>query len=191
MQHLKPLIALALLCAIATTDAQTPISAASDPSVVAPQTHVTIYDLSWMDQSKMEQEIIALSELTTNKIGTPIRIDLGDLDTLQTLINKKIVAQDDYKTQQAMGLVLGNLILADFPETFEWKIYADELGRSRALCVKKTRHCLFPITMLSRRMEMGTTLDVKKVHRDAITLMEKYLPKMPYGGGIMYKLPGH
>lgn len=191
MQHLKSLIALALLCSMTTTNAQAPISAASEPNVVALQTNVTTYDLSWMDQSKMEQEIAALSELTASKIGTPIRADLGDLDTLQTLIDKKIVAQDDYKTQQAMGLALGNLILADFPDTFEWKIYEDELGRSRALCVKKSHNCLFPITMLSRRMEMGTTLDVKKVHRDAITLMEKYLPKMPYGGGIMYKLPGH
>jgi hypothetical protein len=30
---------------------------------------------------------------------------------------------------------------------------------------------------------------VKKIYDDAILLMEKHLPKLPYDGGIMYRLP--
>ena len=62
-------------------------------------------------------------------------------------------------------------------------------GRSRALCVKQTSSCLFPVTMLSRRMKVGTKPDVKKIYNEAILLMQKHLPKLPYDGGIMYKLP--
>jgi hypothetical protein len=189
MYHFKPLIALAFLCAVASTNAQSPMNVVSEPTAVAPPKDVTINELGWMDKSKMEQEIIELSELTQSKLGTPIRKDLSDLDTMQRLIDKNVVAQDDYKTQQAMGVALGNLILADFPNTFEWKIYEDEIGRSRALCVKKTSDCLFPVTMLSRRMEVGTKPDVKKIHTDAIARMEKHLPNLPYDGGIMYKFP--
>ena len=189
MYHLKPLIALVFVCAVATTNAQTPMNVVSEPTVAAPPKDVAIKELGWMDKSKMEQEITELSELTRSKLGTPIRTDLSDLDTMQRLIDRNIVAQDDYETQQAMGVVLGNLILADFPNTFEWKIYEDEIGRSRALCVKKTSDCLFPVTMLSRRMEVGTKPDVKKIHGDAIMRMEKHLPKLPYDGGIMYKFP--
>jgi Domain of unknown function (DUF3806) len=189
MNYLKSLIAIALTCTIATTNAQTPLNVVSEPTVVAPPKDVIIKELGWMDKNKMEQEITELSELTKTKLGTPIRKDLSDLDTMQRLVDKNVVEQDDYETQQAMGLVLGNLILADFPNTFEWKIYEDEIGRSRALCVKKTSDCLFPITMLSRRMEVGTKPDVKKIHIDAIMRMEKHLPKLPYDGGIMYKFP--
>lgn len=191
MNYLKPLIALALTFTLANTQAQTPMNVVSDEPPAHPKKEAAITDLSWMDKNKMEQEITELSELTQTKLGTPIRKDLSDLDTMQRLVDRNIVAQDDYNTQQAMGLALGNLILADFPNTFEWKIYEDEIGRSRALCVKKTSDCLFPITMLSRRMEVGTKPDVKKIHTDAILLMEKHLPKLPYDGGIMYKFPRH
>lgn len=187
MTYLKPLITLILTCAM-TAHAQSPLNVVSKPAAAAPQKEAAITELGWMDKSKMDKELSALSELTQTKLGAPIRSDLSDLITMQRLIDENIVAQNDYGTQQAMGVALGNLILADFPNTFEWKIYEDEIGRSRALCVKKTSECLFPITMLSRRMEVGSKPDVKKVHSDAILLMEKHLPKLPYDGGIMYRL---
>ncbi len=191
MNYLKPLIAFAFTFTLAATHAQTPMNVVSNPTPAPPKKEAVITDLSWMDKNKMEKELTALSELTQTKLGAPIRTNLTDLDTMQRLVNQNLVAQDDYGTQQAMGVALGNLIQADFPATFEWKIYEDEVGRSRALCVKKTSDCLFPITMLSRRMEVGTKPDVKKIHTDAILLMEKHLPKLPYDGGIMYKLPRH
>lgn len=150
---------------------------------------VTINEPGWIDRNQMDQDTAKLNELTLAKIGTPIRRNLSDLDTLQKLLDNNVVAQDDYQTQQAMGIVLGNIMQADFPDTLVWKIYEDSIGRSRALCVKETSHCLFPITMLSRRIELGSKPDVKKVYADAIALMEKYLPQLPYGGGIRYRLP--
>ncbi|MEN0037698.1 MAG: DUF3806 domain-containing protein [Cellvibrio sp.] len=149
----------------------------------------TVHNLGWIDENQMEQDAAKINELTLSKIGTPIRRDLGDLETLQKLIDQNLVAKDDYKTQQSMGIVLGNIMQADFPDTLVWQIYEDNIGRSRALCVKETNHCLFPITMLSRRIELGSKPDVKKVYADAIALMEKHLPQLPYGGGIRYRLP--
>ena len=189
MNYFKALITLALGCAIAAASAQSPLNNRPESTAIAAPKNVAIKELSWMDKNKMEQDIAKLSEFTQTKIGIPIRQNLSDLDTLQRLIDKNIVAQDNYKTQQAMGMVLGNLILADFPNTFEWKIYEDEIGSSRGLCVKSTSDCLFPITMFSRRMEVGIKPDVKKIHTDAIMRMEKHLPKLPYDGRIMYQLP--
>lgn len=166
-----------------------PMNVTSTKTTLTETKEITLTDLSWMDQNRIEKELSALNELAQTKIGTPIRRDLSDLDMLQRLINENLVARDDYDTQQAMGVALGNVMLADFPSTLEWKIYEDNLGRSRALCVRKTTECLFPVTMLSRRMEVGTKPDVKKIYNDAIMLIEKHLPKLPYDGGIMYKLP--
>lgn len=191
MKHLTALLALAFIFVVTAAHAQSPLNVVSKPAAAAPKREPVITELGWMDHNKMDKELTALSDLTQTELGAPIRKDLSDLDTMQRLVDSNVVEQSDYATQQAMGVVLGNLILADFPNTFEWKIYEDDLGRSRALCVKKTSDCLFPITMLSRRMEVGSKPNVKQIHNDAILRMEKHLPKLPYDGGIMYKLPRH
>lgn len=185
-------IALTLFASTTYCYAQyTPLNVVSDTKkVTKPEdAKVVIKDLGWMDHNKMEQEIAAVNELAQTKTGNSLRGDLSDLQTLQRLAEGRWVAHDDYETQQAMGVVLGNVMLADFPTTFEWKVYEDKIGRSRAICVKNTTECLFPVTMLSRRMEVGTVPQVRKIYDDAILLMEKHLPKLPYDGGIMYRLP--
>lgn len=190
MKFLNQLVAVALICAAPITIAQqSPLNVVSKPSAAPTQKEPVITDLGWMDHNRMEQETTKVNELAQTKTGTPLRRDLTDLDTLQRIINNDLVAVDDHETQQALGVVLGNVMLADFPTTFEWKVYEDDLGRSRAICVKHTSSCLFPVTMLSRRMEVGTKPDVKKIYDEAILLMQKHLPKLPYDGGIMYKLP--
>lgn len=192
MNTRKFIVAISLLATSHISYAQyTPLNVVSDSQKVgsAEEKEVSVKDLSWMDQSKMEQEISSVNELAQTKIGSKIRQDLSDLQTLQRLVDGSWITRDDYKTQQAMGVVLGNVMLADFPHTFEWKVYEDAVGRSRALCVKKTKECLFPVTMLSRRMEVGAKPDVRKIYDDAVVLMEKHLPKLPYDGGLMHRLP--
>lgn len=190
MKLLNHLMAIALIFATPIASAQqSPLNIVSKPSAAPPQKEPVITNLGWMDHNRMEQETTKINELAQSKTGTPLRRDLTDLGTLQRIINDELIAIDDRESQQALGVVLGNVMLADFPTTFEWKVYEDDLGRSRAICVKQTSSCLFPVTMLSRRMEVGTKPDVKKIYNEAILLMQKHLPKLPYDGGIMYKLP--
>ncbi|QEY14967.1 DUF3806 domain-containing protein [Cellvibrio sp. KY-GH-1] len=170
--------------------AQTPMNVVNKQApTIETKKEIQIKELGWMDKNRMDQETTKINELTQTKLGTPLRRDLSDLSTLQRIVDKELVATDNFELQQAMGVVLGNVMLADFPNTLEWKIYEDELGRSRALCARKTNDCLFPVTMLSRRMEVGTKPNVRKIYDDALLRMEKHLPKLPYDGGIMYRLP--
>lgn len=181
-----------LLMCVSNSHAQhTPLNIVSETTKPSNSENkeISIQELGWMDQSRMEQEVASVDELAQTKLGSTLHRDLGDLQLLQRLVDGKWISRDDYKTQQALGVVLGNVMLADFPNTLEWKIYEDKIGRSRALCVKKTAECLFPVTMLSRRMELGSVPNVRKIYDDALLLIEKHLPKLPYDGGIMYRLP--
>ncbi len=193
MKKIKFIVSITLLCSasIGFASQYSPLNVVSEKNKAPVETpkEVTIKNLGWMDQNKMEQEITAVNELAQTKIGSTIHRDLSDLQLLQRLVDGNWVARDDYETQQAMGVVLGNIMLADFPTVFEWKVYEDKIGRSRAICVKNTSECLFPVTMLSRRMEINSRPDVKKIYDDAILLMEKHLPKLPYSDDIMYRLP--
>lgn len=189
-----PLFCASLVAATTSISAiaqnQSPMNVVTKaPTVIETQKPPVISDFEWMDKSLVEQEITKINNLSQTKIGTPLRRNLSDLDTLQRLIDRGLVADDDYETQQAMGVVLGNVMQQDFPNTLEWKIYLDDLGRTRALCARKSSDCLFPITMLSRRMEAGIKPDVRKIYDDSIMRLEKHLPKLPYDGGIMYRLP--
>ncbi len=170
--------------------AQTLLNTAAEKSAneISPQ-KITIEDLDWIDKKHMDEEAIRIDKFVQSKLGISIRRDVTDLNSLQRIFDSKLVEPSDYKMLQAMGIVLGNVMQADFPSALEWKVYSDELGRSRALCVRNTANCLFPVTMLERRVEAGIRPDVKKIYHDAILSMEKYLPQVPYGGGIMYRLP--
>ena len=148
---------------------------------------VTIESLGWSDRNYLEKQVATIDEIARTQMGTQVRQNLDDLDLLQKIVDRGLIPQNDTQDLQAMGAVLGNVMIADIP-ALEWKVYEDSLGRSRALCVKGMRECLFPITMLSRRMEKGLKPDVKRVYEEALELMADHLPQYPYGGGTMRKL---
>jgi hypothetical protein len=172
-------------------DTYTPLNVITKPKTATTSAEtipVQIEELGWMDQSRMSQQITRIDELAQTKLGVALQQDLTDLATLQRIIDKDLVVQDDYATQLAMGAVLGRVMHADFPDTLVWKNYRDAQGVSVSLCVKNTSDCLFPITMLTRYMRIGTKPEVKKVYYDAFKYIEKHLPKIPYDGRVMHKL---
>ncbi|UTF60455.1 DUF3806 domain-containing protein [Gilvimarinus sp. DA14] len=147
---------------------------------------VTISDLSWTDESFLSQQRARIDRLARENLGSQIRGDKSDLSTLQRIIDRELVKKDDTITQQALGVVLGDVMLKDEQE-LTWKVYEDKVGRSRALCAMSVEECLFPVTMLSRRMRVGLKPDVKKVYVEALELIAESLPKLPYGEVREYK----
>ena len=147
---------------------------------------VTISDLSWTDESFLSTQRATIDRLAREKLGSQIRGNKTDLNTLQRIIDRELIAQDDAITQQALGVVMGDLMLKDEKE-LEWKVYEDKLGRSRALCAMTVEECLFPVTMLSRRMRVGLKPDVKKIYVEALELIAESLPELPYGEVREYK----
>lgn len=181
-----PLAAIVLCMGVVTAQAQTQLNIQQSP--VVDEVKLTIKDLGWMDKSHMEKEVQKVDQLAQLKLGRQLHKNLSDLDLLQQLVDKNWVKNDDTSMQQAMGMALGNVMLADFPNTLEWKIYEDSLGRSRALCAKGTKECIFPVTIIQRRMQIGTRPEMQKLYDTALARMEKFLPQIPYGGGILHKL---
>ncbi len=180
---------LALLILAGVAQADTPLNViGQDTAKPKIENKVAIEDMGWMDRNKMDKQLSKINDLTQTKLGSPLRKNYSDLDTLQRLVDKSLVDPKDADTQQAMGIAMGEVFLADFPHTLEWKIYRDNLGRSRALCAKGTQQCLFPVTMLSRRMEVGSKPNVRKIYNDAVNMMAEFLPKMPYGGEVLHAL---
>ncbi len=168
----KTLVALAALLLSASLSAQLP----------KPEVLVLIEDLTPNDQGYMARQVEYVDKIARTRLGAQVRGNLEDLTLLQRIIDQKLIATDDKEGLQSMGAVLGQVMAADVP-SLEWKIYRDKAGRSRALCARNTQQCLFPITMLSRRVEVGLTPDVSKVYSEALALIDPYVAQIPYGGG--------
>ncbi|MDO3382191.1 DUF3806 domain-containing protein [Gilvimarinus algae] len=168
----KALIALLVFCSASTL--------AQEPSAT-----VTITDLSWTDESFLSNQRARVDRLTKEQLGTPLRGDKTDLSTLQRIVDRELIGASDTLALQALGVVLGDAMIVAEPE-LEWKVYEDKLGRSRALCAASVNECLFPVTMLSRRMAAGLKPDVKKVYVEALELIAESLPELPYGGERQY-----
>lgn len=129
-------------------------------------------ELSWLQRRHLDQQVEQVDELARLKLGTPVRGNLDDLELLQRIIYRGLIRPTDVAALQALGAVLGNVMVADLE--LEWKVYIDGEGRSRAACLPDSDQCLFPITMLSRRMEVGLLPDVQRIYADSREMVESY-----------------
>lgn len=141
-----------------------------------------IFDLTWADESDLERKEQAVERIGQRHFGQSLRHDKSDLELLQRIADRKLIKENDLENLQALGVVLGNTLQQELG--LEWKVYADEKGRSRALCVPETENCLFPMTMLSRRLEVGLPVDVETIYEDAVAAIDPYLPDQNAYDGI-------
>jgi hypothetical protein len=134
-------------------------------------TPLSAIDQQFMSDQRDRVESLA-NRLGRNMTGTEER----DIDTLQRILDKKLIASDDTITLQAMGVVLGDLLAQRLK--MAWIVYRDKKGRSRALHYQGTEVYLFPITMISRRQAVGSQRRVQSIYEETVS---KTLPRIPGG----------
>ena len=144
---------------------------------------------SWAQGSGIEQRIEPLSPLdrqfmdSQRKTVAEFANDMGrtlsgnadrDLDTLQRILDSNAVAREDLLTQQAMGVVFGDLLAKEL--SMKWVIYRDRAGRSRALRYGNEDIYLYPITMISRRYSAANDKSVPEIYEDVVNGTRPRLP---------------
>ncbi|WP_188151519.1 DUF3806 domain-containing protein [Teredinibacter waterburyi] len=139
----------------------------------------TVRELNWLNKNYLMKQRNSVDALTRAHFGSQIYGNRSDLALLQRIVDENLIEASDTSQLQALGVVLGD-VLAKENKELVWMVYEDELGPTQSICVAKTKHCLFPVTMLSRRMEVGIKPNVNKVFNDALAEMKPFLPKLPY-----------
>lgn len=138
-----------------------------------------ISQLSVIDRDFMEDQRQAVDERARGALGRQIRGEKdNDLDVLQQLLDRRLVQPDETVLLQGMGVVMGDLLAAELG--MDWVIYEDKLGRSRALRFGLGEHYLYPVTMISRRYEVGATVDVRAIYDKSVELIRPHLPPRPF-----------
>lgn len=138
-----------------------------------------VSELSVIDRNFMETQRRDVDALARTYLGRQVRVQKdNDLEVLQQLLDRNLVKRDDTVMLQGMGVVLGDVLREELG--LRWVIYEDALGRSRALRLGQTDHYLYPVTMISRRYEVGAPVDVRAIYDKAVSLMQPFLPKKPF-----------
>lgn len=141
-----------------------------------------VSELTWADKNDLARKEQAVESVGQRHFGQSLRHDKSDLKLLQRIADRKLIKQNDVENLQALGVVLGNTLQQELG--LKWQVYSDRKGRSRALCVPNTEHCLFPMTMLSRRLEVGLPVNVKRIYQDAVAVIDPYIPDRNAYDGI-------
>jgi hypothetical protein len=139
-----------------------------------------IEELTWMDRNHLAKQREVIDGLARFEFGRPVRGNKSDLRLLQRFVDERLIPRSDIQELQALGAVLGEVYVQEYD--LVWRSYEDEKGRSHAVCVENSNNCLFPITMLSRRIVAGLIPDVEKIYNNGIEIITPYLPKRPFDG---------
>ncbi len=139
-----------------------------------PNFDVLIESLTAIDRQFMADQRMRVERLA-NRLGRGLTgVADRDLDTLQRILDDRLVPAEDTLTLQAMGVVFGDL-LGDHLD-MDWVVYRDHKGRSRALRYRQMDVYLFPVTMISRRQEMGSERRLKPLFDDTVRDTRLLLP---------------
>ena len=135
--------------------------------------------LGTLDRQFLQQQRNRVDELARFDLGRQLQTDKNNnLGILQTLLERRVVTADQTLELQAMGVVLGDLLAAEL--VMKWVIFEDRYGRSRALQLGSSDNFLFPITMISRRVEAGASVDVTAVYEKARKIIQPYRTPLPF-----------
>jgi len=145
----------------------------------AVQSASRIEELSKLDLAFMDRQRTLLGDLAATELGRRFSGNReADLDLLQTLLDRRLVRPEQTRELQAMGIVLGDLLAAEFD--LHWVVYEDNIGRSRALRFEDTDFVVFPVTMISRRREVGDETPVADIYGKAADIVRAEIPAMPF-----------
>jgi len=143
------------------------------------QETVRIGEPSYLDRQYMARQREQVEELAAERLGRAFTGERDrDLGTLQLMLDRGLVRNDQTELLQAMGVIMGDLLAAEL--AMHWVIYEDGLGRSRALRYRDTENYLFPITMISRRREAGNLTPVADIYRKAFDIIAPLRTPGPY-----------
>jgi hypothetical protein len=125
--------------------------------------HRTITAFGPAETAKTQQQSEWVSELARRHLGVRITgREIRDLDALQRLLGERVIRDDDVLGQQALGVVLGEVMAHSL--ALDWVVVDDDVGHSRALKHRREDQLYFPITMINKRTRAKERVRVRELY---------------------------
>lgn len=140
--------------------------------------------LSGVDRRRLEEQRNLVDELARRHVGTPLSAghSLEDLRVLQELLDEEILDPDQTYELQALGVALGDVLAEQYG--LEWVVVNDEIGRSRALRYGEGEDFVFPVTMISKRVEAKLQVRVRELYEKSGRSVDEFSQRAGHGRRI-------
>ena len=96
----------------------------------------------------------------------------ADLAVIQQIIDRDILAEDQIREWQYLGVVFGDILVTEFDLT--WVSYEDDLGVSKALRWRNTDNFVFPVTLFSKRIRFNEKPDAQEIYDKLVTEINQF-----------------
>ena len=147
---LRRAVALFVIGAIAAAGAM-----AEDQKILSP------------DLDRISKQRAVVDAAARARYGAPLPGGKADLAVLQRLVDDHAFRPDQTYELQSLGIVLGE-VLAMHPD-LSWVTVQDEYGTDPALRYKTTSILVFPLTMISKRVEDGREVEVEHLYEATLS----------------------
>ncbi len=118
--------------------------------------------LTVADQKRLaEQRQVVMQFLRDDDRGK-YRTAAGKLGALRALLEAQVFDSSQTYELQSMGIVLGDVFVQDLG--LHWIMVEDEYGRDPAIRHAESSIIIFPLTMISKRVERGDKVDVFELY---------------------------
>ena len=100
----------------------------------------------------------------------------GKINLLETILANPWIEPTETLKLQCLGITLGDALAQQLgPEWINWVMVSDEYGRDPALQVTGTSILIFPLTMISKRIEAGEKVIVGEMFNQTILKIKDIL----------------
>jgi hypothetical protein len=133
----------------------------------------SFYSLTADDLAGLERQR-AFVATAAAQLGLVVSLqgDLEDLATLQAVLDAQIIGSEETWKLQSLGIVLGDVF--EKHSELHWVIVEDEYGRDPALRFGTTGNLIFPLTMISKRVEDGEDVDVVDIYEGVLEYVNDF-----------------
>ncbi len=130
------------------------------------------------DIDRIARQLIHAAALVSDAVGASLCGDLTDLPRLQGALDSGRFGPTDTYALQSLGLAFGKVFVNEHPE-FDWWMVDDEHGRDPAIRFRTTTLLMFPLTVLSKRVERGEPVDVGALFAQVSAGLQRIVSENP------------
>ena len=111
------------------------------------------------DQKRLREQRAVVEKYVADDVSRQKYLTAaGKLGTIRALLDEKVFKPNQTYELQCLGIVLGDAFAQELK--MEWVMVEDESGRGPAVRLPDTTIILYPLTMISKRVERGEKVDV-------------------------------
>ena len=133
----------------------------------------TISTLTDDDLTRLAEQRSVVTEFLTASGLEKFKSAAGKLGLLRWILREEKFSPEQTYELQSMGIVLGDVFVQEMG--FHWVMVEDDYGRDPALKFQGTSIIIFPLTMISKRIERGDAVDIFELYNKGAALVQKMI----------------